>query len=830
MIKVGMQMYNWVYRINKMKIRQSQVKSDKAKLLALFTVPFLILTVVSYLQIVRLSDHAGRISDLENLNRLAIYMSDLVHELQRERGIVGIYLSSEGTRFIKELEMQRQRTDRSRDSVVRHMSSSSRKLYSEKFIHLMSSSNEQLGRISIVRHNVDRLRINVSAGIQYYTKLNSTLLDAVGVMANESVEPELTRDFLAYVNFLKGKEKAGIERAILGITFTKNVFYSNEDYQMFVGIIAQQNQYFREFSSLANERLLKAYTGLTESPVYSQVDEFRNIAHIGAFSGDFNVDPAAWFNVVTIKINKLKSLEDRISRELLRKSNKLHMESGEEKWLWVVFLTFIILLVIFVGAVLIRNINISFSRRLNEYQELFENFFGGVAVIDLESADLLHSNIAFSDMTGYSREELSRMNFADLHPCDEKDKVCRIFKRLEAGWHNPIENIQLKNKDGSKFVAEVSSFPITIGKRNCLAANVRDISARLETEEKLHKSEQTLRTVLDSLDFAVAVLDIECESTIYLNNQALELFNQRAGAEPLWRVLDPPPFKSLDFDQTSSGLEFTEQFYSKTRRKWYQVRNRIIPWHDGRTVCIRMLQDVTDRYDSDRKNKNLLVENRKLSLRNYNLQEAERKKLSADLHDQLGQLMTGILLQADYVCHRLSDKDQLLTTATKKISGITRELISSVQIITNKLRPVLLDQLGLPEALADLVQEWKNVGDGILFKCDIDEFLDEFEDHVNIALFRILQESLTNIHKHSCANTASVSLRLEQRDDIVGACSVLLQVSDNGIGFENEGTQFDGMGLLNMRERTEALGGVFRLVSTAGKGVDVLVSNPVKLS
>ena len=124
----------------------------------------------------------------------------------------------------------------------------------------------------------------------------------------------------------------------------------------------------------------------------------------------------------------------------------------------------------------------------------------------------------------------------------------------------------------------------------------------------------------------------------------------------------------------------------------------------------------------------------------------------------------------------------------------------------------------------------KNVGDEIHFKCEIDEFLDEFEDHVNIALYRIVQESLTNIHKHSGANAASVSLKLEKRDDIVGTCSVLLQISDNGIGFENEGTQFDGMGLLNMRERTEALGGVFRLVSTAGKGVDVLVSIPVKLS
>lgn len=218
----------------------------------------------------------------------------------------------------------------------------------------------------------------------------------------------------------------------------------------------------------------------------------------------------------------------------------------------------------------------------------------------------------------------------------------------------------------------------------------------------------------------MAVLDIECESTIYLNNEAIELFNQTSEAEPLWRILDPPPFKRLDFDQTSSGLEFTEQVYSKTRRKWYQVRSRIIPWHDGRTVCIRMLQDVTDRYDSDRKNKNLLVEIRKLSLRNYNLQEAERKKLSADLHDQLGQLMTGILLQADYVCHQLGDKDQNLSRATKKISYITRELISSVQIITNRLRPVLLDQLGLAEALADLVQEWKDVGDEIEFKSDID--------------------------------------------------------------------------------------------------------------
>jgi len=801
-------------------------QSHKAKLLYLFLIPLAIFIAVSGYQIVRLTDHANRISNLEQLGDLAIHLSDLTHELQKERGITGIFLSSRGTQFSGELHDQQLVTNSMIDNVNIHIASNNENPYSDLLIREILLAQNELAKLHALRRNVSNFSVNAADAIEYYTNLNLILLDSISLMANESVEPELTRAFLAYVNFLKGKEKTGIERAVLGATFTQDYFSPHGGYQHFIQLIAEQDVYFREFTSLANPSLLNRYNKLTQQVVYRRVLDFREIAHKSALSGGFEVDTKKWFNAITAKIEDLQILENRISFDLRSLSQRLKNDSNREKWALILLMLITATTAIIIGLTLIRNISKSFSQDLYESLILTEHSASGIAVINPESRNILYGNLAFSSMFGHTQEEISKLNFYDFYSSNDAAKVDEVFDKLNTA-SNTINQIALNQKGGGILTAEITSFPTIIDSRYNLAINVKDIGAKLEAESKLKQSEKTLKTVLDSLDCAVSVIQLNSQSPIYLNKLATDIYNDRHNTDPIWSTLAKPLPSALNINTRNIGFEFSENTYNNHHGKWYKLRNRIISWHNGETVCLRMLDDITTQYKAEQKNKNLLIENRKLSLRNYSLIENERKELAVELHDQLGQLMTGIILQAEFIQRSLRTNRRELIDAASNIVKSVIKIISSSQEITHKLRPILLDQLGLVDALDELTQNWKSINTHTTLDFNATNCPDQLPDDIAICIYRIVQESLTNISKHAKASKVVISLELENSSAPLAAPLLLLMICDDGAGFEPTKTQSGCMGLLNIRERCEALGGRFQLLTKPKKGVNILISVPI---
>jgi len=807
-------------------VRGIHTHSHKAKLLYLLAIPLTIFIAVSSYQIVRLANHANRISDLEQLGDLAIHLSDLAHGLQKERGITGIFLSSKGEQFSDKLNEHKLLTNVMIDNIMSHTASNHKTLYNDLLAGKISQADRELSKLHELRRNVSNLSVSTADAIEYYTNLNKILLDATGAMANESVEPELTRAFLAYVNFLKGKEKAGIERAVLGASFTQDYFSNHEEYQHFIRLIAEQDVYFREFSSLANASLLRKYNKLTQKSDYQRVLDFRDIAHRYSNSGGFDVDTNNWFNTITVKIEDFRKLENEISADLRSLSQKLKYDSNREKWILIILMLIAAKTAIIIGLILIRNISKSFSQDLYESLILTEHSASGIAVTDPEGRNILYCNLAFSEMFGHSQEEAAKLDFYDLHSPDDTDRVDKIFDNLNT-TSDTINQITLNQKGGGTFIAEIISFPTIINSRYHLAINVKDISEKVEAEEKLQQSEKTLKTVLDSLNCAVSVIQLNSQSPIYLNKLATDIYNDRHTTDPIWSTLAKPLPSALNINTKNIGFEFSENTYNYHHDKWYKLRNRIIFWHNGETVCLRMLDDITTQHKAEQKNKNLLIENRKLSLSNYSVIENERKELAVELHDQLGQLMTGIILQAEFIQRSLNANRKELIDAANSIVKSVIKVISSSQEITHKLRPVLLDQLGLVDAIDELTHNWKNINVDTKLEFNVANFPDQLPDDTAICIYRIVQESLTNISKHAKASEVVISLELENSAAPSTDPHLLLMICDNGAGFEPTKIQSGGMGLLNIRERAEALGGRFQLLTKPQKGVNILISIPI---
>jgi two-component system, NarL family, sensor histidine kinase UhpB len=144
-----------------------------------------------------------------------------------------------------------------------------------------------------------------------------------------------------------------------------------------------------------------------------------------------------------------------------------------------------------------------------------------------------------------------------------------------------------------------------------------------------------------------------------------------------------------------------------------------------------------------------------------------------------------------------------------------------------RLRPVILDELGLVPALQNVIDEWNDRHADAFCRFSSDSDLGTLSDDTQINVYRIVQEALTNISKHAHASEVAIVISKTSIADPVVASRLRIRISDNGAGFDPSQTP-SGLGLLGMRERAEALNGRFELVSTAGKGVTIEINLPIE--
>ncbi len=226
------------------------------------------------------------------------------------------------------------------------------------------------------------------------------------------------------------------------------------------------------------------------------------------------------------------------------------------------------------------------------------------------------------------------------------------------------------------------------------------------------------------------------------------------------------------------------------------------------------LENISDKYE-DMSQKSILGK------RIIQAQEEERQRIARDIHDGPAQNLTNAVIKTE-VCQKLLDID--ITKAKFEIEELKKILRSSIKDIRGtiyNLHPMALDDIGLIPTIKRYISNFENntnikVDFVVLSKIEI-------EDRIkNITLFRIIQESLNNIEKHSCASLVKIKLEITKR-------KISLLVDDNGKGFdiaqtEAEDKSLSGFGLLNMRERVELLNGTFEIKSIKNRGTKITVN------
>lgn len=216
----------------------------------------------------------------------------------------------------------------------------------------------------------------------------------------------------------------------------------------------------------------------------------------------------------------------------------------------------------------------------------------------------------------------------------------------------------------------------------------------------------------------------------------------------------------------------------------------------------------------------LLNENRLLIKKSLEVQEEERKHLARELHDELGQCITAIQADAESIRDLSSQCDKRVVTSADAILKVSAHIYDVVHSMMHLLRPSMLDNLGLVEAIKDEIKAWnkRNPKTSCIhyFKGD----LSDLGERTNITIYRIVQECLTNITKHAKAKHVDISLTKEKKQ-------IHLSISDDGKGRDTTlATQHLGLGLIGMRERVQALNGIFYYETSRKNGFRISIHIP----
>ena len=298
--------------------------SIKAKLSLLIFIPIVALLLISVKTLVSDYQKVNSLKGLEVAVKLSTKISTLVHETQKERGMTAGFLGSSGKKFSTELNSQRELTNKRLNELKSFLNNNDLSSISIAINNTVNSAMQDFNKLSDIRNKVSNISIRTSDAIAYYTNMNAKLLNTVIEASKISESPVITKQLVAFGNFLFSKERAGIERAIGSNTLVKDA-YTGENRIKFNNLIASQNSFMNNFLLYSSSESSKFYHNTLQGDDISEVQRIRNILLNAKEIGGFNTDPQYWFDTITKKIGLLKKTESviidnlRISNENLKK-------------------------------------------------------------------------------------------------------------------------------------------------------------------------------------------------------------------------------------------------------------------------------------------------------------------------------------------------------------------------------------------------------------------------------------------------------------------------------------------------------------------------------
>lgn len=239
---------------------------------------------------------------------------------------------------------------------------------------------------------------------------------------------------------------------------------------------------------------------------------------------------------------------------------------------------------------------------------------------------------------------------------------------------------------------------------------------------------------------------------------------------------------------------------------------------------LRELSSISEKFNHMAQSlQRSIAHNHRLSQQLIYLQEEERKALARDLHDELGQCLTAILADGTALLKLSAQRFPEAVPSAQAVVDVTHQMMGLLRAMLQRLRPDVLDGIGLKPALDELIAGWRQRNPGIACIVKIAGDMADLPEALRITAYRVIQECLTNIMRHAAAQRVRIEVRRTRMPPPDGGLEI--EVEDDGRGFDP--ARSEGFGLSGMRERVEGLGGTFTLTSQINGGTRIFVALPL---
>lgn len=459
--------------------------------------------------------------------------------------------------------------------------------------------------------------------------------------------------------------------------------------------------------------------------------------------------------------------------------------------------------------------------RTHLFASIVLNLTDGIYVIQNGKAIFL--NERFGKIFGYDAVDglIGKDMFATVYPDRASVDLFRmIHDQLLAGSQSQVSWGQPSAKlDGTPFWIEVEARVIEVEGEPAIFGTFLDRTDCKLIGEAMHASQETLRVLLDAMEDRVYVVTDDYRM-VYANRKMRQGLCGDMFTDFCYKVCRGLDARCADCSIENifiSDQPVHKEFFNELTQKWYSVIELPIrmPGID-RPTKLAVARDITDRREAEKKI-------RALSHRLFSVQEDERKRLSRELHDDLGQRLNAAKIVIDLVAEDLAGAPGDITERMSHLSQVLQGSVDSIRDLCAGLRPSSLERLGLVRAIrTDCDALAIRHGLRLEFKPHGMKGV-RLTDEAEIHLYRIFQEALHNVVKHSGATEVSIGL--------VASHPILrMRITDNGKGFDSAPCALRGeghLGLLGMSERVDLLRGSFELVSRPGRGTRIAVEIPI---
>lgn len=353
----------------------------------------------------------------------------------------------------------------------------------------------------------------------------------------------------------------------------------------------------------------------------------------------------------------------------------------------------------------------------------------------------------------------------------------------------------------------------------------------IEAEEKLKFGEQLFQQFFVNTPIAVAMFDTDMKYLMVSDRWVADFKIKREAliGESHYDIFPNQPQHWVSSHARAlkgHADKFEQDIFIHPNGKLDWIRWEILPWYsnDDKVGGVIIFNEVITQRKKAEEISNRLIEQRSRMAAKVETIEDERRNIARELHDGLGQLLTAAHLNLVLMEQNLANNTGNVDDNLKRVKDLVATTIQEVRNISQNLRPAVLDDFGLVPAIRNLCDEFSKMG---TLRVRFSEY--ELEKHyspgIEIAVYRICQESLNNIIKHSNATEASIELYNRHSH-------ILIVIQDNGSGFDiaQISRSKPGSGLLNIQERAELLGGRVQMESQPDNGTEIIIEIPLKKS